>query len=85
MTRDNVKIAVDQNRNIEAKGLDAIGDLPDLPVAVQPWVRRIKFKLLDWPVNDFERLGAPPLLAVPRYGSSWEFALICDERHPTIL
>ena len=47
---------------------------------MQPWVRRIKFKLLDWPVNDFERLGAPrssPSRVMVRrfHGSSLSFVM----------
>ena len=57
MPTNHVEVSIDQDRHIEAEGLDAIRDLPDLLLAVQPRVRRIGFELLDWSVDEFERLG----------------------------
>jgi len=39
MSGDDPVVAIDQDRYIEAEGLDTIGDLPDLLPAVQPGVR----------------------------------------------
>src|ERR1700730_2313483 len=58
MPTNHVEVSIDQDRYIEAEGLDAIGDLPDLLLAVQPRVRRIGFELLDRSVDELERLGA---------------------------
>src|SRR6266404_8743470 len=63
MATDHVEVSIDQDWHIEAEGLDALGNLPDLLLAVQPRVRRIGFKLFDRSVNDFKRLGAPYWMA----------------------
>jgi hypothetical protein len=41
MSGDDPVFAIDQDRYIEAEGLDTIGDLPDLLPAVPPGVRGI--------------------------------------------
>jgi hypothetical protein len=38
VTRNYVAVAIDQDRHIEAEGLDAFGNLPDLLSGVTPWV-----------------------------------------------
>jgi hypothetical protein len=38
---DNLAVVIDQDRDIKAEGLDALGDLPDLLLAVTPRVSRI--------------------------------------------
>src|SRR5258707_6055217 len=58
MPGDQVEVSIDQERHIEAEGLDALGNLPDLLLAVQPRVCRIRVKLFDRSVNDFKRLAA---------------------------
>jgi hypothetical protein len=40
---DNLAVVIDQDRDIKAEGLDALGDLPDLLLAVTPRVSRIQF------------------------------------------
>lgn len=47
VTRNYVAVAVDQDRDIEAEGLDAFGNLPDLLLAVAPRVSRVGFELFD--------------------------------------
>jgi hypothetical protein len=39
MPGDQVEIDIDQHRTKEAKGRDAVGDLPDLFLPVDPWIR----------------------------------------------
>ena len=52
VTRDHVAVAIDQDRDIEAEGLDAVGDLPDLLFAVAPRVSGVWFQLVDPAIND---------------------------------
>ena len=52
VTRDNVAVAINQDRHIEAKGLDAVGDLLDLSLAVTPRVAEIRFQLVAGTIND---------------------------------
>ena len=47
VTRNYVAVAVDQDRDIEAEGLDVFGNLPDLLLAVAPRVSRVRFELFD--------------------------------------
>jgi hypothetical protein len=47
-----VVVAINQDRDIEAEGLDAVGDLPDLLLAVPARVVGIRFELVDRPVDD---------------------------------
>ena len=44
MIRNYVSVTIDQDRDIEAEGLDAFGNLPDLLFAVVPWVGGIRFQ-----------------------------------------
>jgi hypothetical protein len=44
---EEIVIAIDQHRNIEAEALNAAGYLFNLPIAVQPWIAGIKFEPLD--------------------------------------
>src|ERR1700759_4923419 len=48
----DLALAIDQDRDIKAEDLDALGDLPDLLLGVAPWVSRIRFELSDCPVDD---------------------------------
>ena len=52
MTSIYVEIGINQHGHIEAEGLDAVGDLPDLLLAVAPRVGRIRGELVDRPVDD---------------------------------
>jgi len=54
MSRDHVQIGTDQNRDVEAEGLDAPGDLPDLLLAVDAAVARVWFELVDRNISDGE-------------------------------
>jgi len=49
---DHIVVAIDQHRHVKAKSLDAVGDLPDLLLAVAPRVSRIRFELVDRPVDN---------------------------------
>jgi hypothetical protein len=42
---DHIAIAIDEDRDIEAKNSDAFSNLLDLLLAVQPRVCRVRFKL----------------------------------------
>jgi putative transposase len=53
LTRDDVAVAIDQDRDVELEGLDAAGDLPDLLFAVAPRVGGVELKLVDPSVDDF--------------------------------
>ena len=50
--RDNLAVAIDQDRDIKAEGPDAISDLPDLLFGMAPWVGGIRFQLLNPAIND---------------------------------
>jgi hypothetical protein len=52
MAGDHVAVAIDQDRDIEAESLDAVGDLSDLRPAVAPRVGRIQFEPVDTAVGD---------------------------------
>ena len=47
MAGDDLVAAIDQDRNIKTEGFDAGGDLPDLLLAVAPWVGCVGLKLVD--------------------------------------
>jgi hypothetical protein len=47
MPAQNLVLAVDQNRDEEAEGLDAPSDLLDLPNAMLLWVSWVWFELAD--------------------------------------
>jgi hypothetical protein len=49
---DHVVVAIDQDRDIEVEGLDAIGDLPDLLLGMLTRVRRIRLELVDPTINN---------------------------------
>jgi hypothetical protein len=55
MPPNNLAVAIDQNRDIETEGLDTVGDLPDLLLAVAPRVRWIRFELVDCPEDNRHR------------------------------
>ena len=52
MTSIYVEIGIDQHGHIEAEGLDAVGDLPDLLLAVAPRVGRIRRELVYLSINN---------------------------------
>jgi hypothetical protein len=51
---DDLAVAVDQDRNVKAKALDAVGDLPDLLLRMMPRVGGIRLQLRDPAVDDVE-------------------------------
>src|SRR5260370_37137916 len=54
MPTDHLEIAIDQNRDIETENSDAFGNLPDLFLAVQTCVRRVRFELVQRAVDDLQ-------------------------------
>src|SRR5260370_2862 len=54
MASEEIVIAIDQHRNIEAKAPNAAGYLFNLPIAVQPRIAGIKFEPLDRQPLDLE-------------------------------
>src|SRR6516164_1080651 len=55
----DISVVINQDRNIEAKGLDAVSDLPDLLLAVTARIGRIRLELVDPSIDDFERPRPP--------------------------
>jgi hypothetical protein len=51
---DDLAVAVDQDRNVKAKGLDAVGDLPDLLLGMMPRVGGVRLQLRDPAIDDVE-------------------------------
>ena len=49
---DDVAVAIDQDRDIEAKGLDAFGNLPDLPLGVAAWIGGVRLQIFDAAINN---------------------------------
>jgi hypothetical protein len=49
---DNVALAVDQNWDVEIKGLDAVGNLPNLLLGMAPRVGGIGFQRVDATVHN---------------------------------
>jgi hypothetical protein len=49
---DNIALRVSQNWDIEIKGLDAVGNLPDLLLSVAPRVGGIGFQRVDLSVHN---------------------------------
>ena len=58
VTRDHVVVAINQNRDIEAKGPDAVGDLPDLLLTVEPRINGVGLKFSNQAVPIFKNLGS---------------------------
>jgi hypothetical protein len=54
MTRDHIVFAIDQNRNIEAEGSDAVGDFSDLLLAVPARVGGVRLQLVDATIDDVQ-------------------------------
>src|SRR5260370_39595185 len=66
MPTDHLEIAIDQNRDIETENSDAFGNLPDLFLAVQTCVRRVRFEPAQRAVDDLQTwLLARPSGAFP--------------------
>ena len=52
MTGDDVAIAIDQDRNNEPKGLDAVTELPNLLLAVLARIGGVRLDLVDPTINN---------------------------------
>jgi len=52
MPSNYVEIGIDRHWHIEAEDSNTVGDLPDLLPAVAPRVDRIRFELVDRPIDD---------------------------------
>ena len=67
MTGDDLRVLVHRDRNIEAEGLDALGDLRTLFLAVQACVASIRLQLAGRDIIDLRRgeivadAGAPTM------------------------
>jgi hypothetical protein len=48
---DNLAVAIDQDWDIKAEGLDAVGNLPDLPLGMASRVGGIGFQRVDSTVH----------------------------------
>src|SRR5271165_5404845 len=55
MPRDHIQVAVNQERDVEPKALDALGDLADLLCTVLARVVRVRLQALNGDVVDRER------------------------------
>jgi hypothetical protein len=53
VTADGLVVTIDQDRDIEAENLDALGALPDLFLAVPARVRRIGLQCIDATIHNF--------------------------------
>ena len=51
MTRNDVPVSVDQDRNVEAKHFNAARDLYYLPLAMMAWIARIELQLRNIPID----------------------------------
>ena len=71
MPGDNLALAIDQDRDIEVEGPDAVGDLPDLLLAMAPRVRGVELELVDRPINDFKQFRLPGWRPLSHVG--WRF------------
>ena len=58
---EDLPLPIDQDRDIEPERFDAAGDLFDLPVAMEPWIARIKLELLDRDPLDQKLAYSTPL------------------------
>ena len=56
VTRHHVVVAIDQNRDIEAKSPDAVGDLPDLLLTVESRINGVGLKFSNQAVHDLQKL-----------------------------
>ena len=54
MAGDHLALAIDQDRDIEPERLDAVGDLPDLLLAVAARIGRIRLQLFDPPIDNLQ-------------------------------
>jgi len=52
VTADHLVIAIDQDRDIEAKGPDAVGDFANLPFRMTARVGGVGFQLVDPTIDD---------------------------------
>src|SRR5258708_30297526 len=58
VTSDDLRSSIHEHRHIEAEGLDAAGNLPDLPLAVGPRILGIEFQVSNRSVdNGYWRWG----------------------------
>ena len=51
VTGNYLATAINQDRDVETESLDALGELPDLLLAMPARVRRIERELVDRPVD----------------------------------
>src|SRR6266436_2874326 len=63
MAGDDLALGVNQNRHVEAEGLDAARDLTNLPRAVRARVAWIELQFHQWPIDHCDR---PEPIAVAR-------------------
>ena len=56
---NHIELSIDQDRNIKAECLDAIGELTNLVFAVLTGVSRIQLQLAGRSIDDFEALLTP--------------------------
>jgi hypothetical protein len=59
MSGNYIELSIDQNRNIKAECVNAVGELTNLLPAVLTGVSRIRLDPVDRSVDDFEALLAP--------------------------
>jgi len=52
MPADHLELGINQHRHVEAEGLDAAGDLPDLFLAVEPRVPGVGLEIVHPAVNN---------------------------------
>jgi len=57
-----LELGIDQHRNIEGEGLDAVRDLPDLLLTVNPRISGIRFEFFGRPRSILNSLGAVVLV-----------------------
>lgn len=80
VTGDDLQLAVDEDRRIEAEGLDALRNLADLPLIMRADIPRIGEEGCDRPVDDRDLQGCFPASFVAGNGfptSGRCFELLC--------
>jgi hypothetical protein len=58
MAGDHVAVPINQDRNVKAERLNALGDLPDLLLALLACVAGVWPQVIDWSVLDRKRRAA---------------------------
>jgi hypothetical protein len=72
MSGDHLAVAINQDRDNEAKDLDAVGDLPDLLLAVQAGIGWIRLQVVNLAIDDRESRRKRSRLCAKRQGSSFK-------------